>query len=237
MKANSNQAVLQTLVALGAGMDVVSEGELRRARAAGVPGEQDHLLGRRQDAGARWRWGSTRTSSASTSNPSPSWRRCPQSPPRAGSAPRGSRIRVNPDVDARTHAKISTGKAENKFGIPISPRARGLRRAPRSLPGVEVTGVDMHIGSQITDLEPFDDAFALLADFVRHLRADGHAIDHVDRRRRPRHSLPRDNEPPPHPERYAEIVEARARERPRLRSVSRAWPSASSATPACSSPR
>ena len=88
-------------------------------------------------------------------------------------------IRVNPDVDARTHAKIATGKSENKFGVPIS-RAREVYASRRGLPGVAVTGVDMHIGSQITDLQPFDDAFALLADFVRALRADGHEIDHVD---------------------------------------------------------
>ena len=88
-------------------------------------------------------------------------------------------IRVNPDVDAKTHAKISTGKSENKFGIPIS-RARAVYARAAQLPGVEVAGVDMHIGSQITDLAPFDDAFALLAEFVRELRADGHDIRHLD---------------------------------------------------------
>ena len=96
-------------------------------------------------------------------------------------------MRVNPDVDARTHAKIATGKAENKFGIPIS-RARDVYARAAKLPGLEVTGVDMHIGSQITELEPFDDAFALLSDFVRTLRADGHAIEPRRSRRRARHS-------------------------------------------------
>ncbi len=99
-------------------------------------------------------------------------------------------IRVNPDVDARTHAKISTGKSENKFGVPIS-RAREVFARARALPGLSVHGVDMHIGSQITDLDPFDDAFALLADFVRDLRADGH-VDRPRRSRRgSRHPLPR----------------------------------------------
>src|SRR5919201_776834 len=88
-------------------------------------------------------------------------------------------VRVNPDIDARTHAKIATGKAENKFGIPIS-RAREVYTHAAKLAGLRVTGVDMHIGSQITELAPFDDAFVLLSDFVRTLRADGHAIRHID---------------------------------------------------------
>jgi diaminopimelate decarboxylase len=88
-------------------------------------------------------------------------------------------LRINPDVDARTHAKIATGKAENKFGIPLA-LARDAYRAAAKMPGIAVTGVDMHIGSQITDLAPFDDAFALLADFVHVLRADGHEIAHLD---------------------------------------------------------
>ncbi len=88
-------------------------------------------------------------------------------------------MRVNPDIDAKTHAKIATGKAENKFGIPISV-AREVYREAAALPGLEVTGLDMHIGSQITTLEPFDNAFAVVADFVLALRADGHRIEHVD---------------------------------------------------------
>jgi diaminopimelate decarboxylase len=88
-------------------------------------------------------------------------------------------LRVNPDVDAKTHAKISTGKSENKFGIPISV-ARDVYARASKLPGLKIAGVDMHIGSQITDLAPFDNAFAILAAFVRQLRADGHAISHLD---------------------------------------------------------
>ena len=208
MKANSNQAVLSTLARLGAGMDVVSEGELRRARAAGVPGAKMIFSG----------VGKTRAEMALGLDEDI---RCfnVESEPELEAlaevaASRGRRariaIRVNPDVDARTHAKISTGKSENKFGIPIS-RAREVYARARALPGIEVGGVDMHIGSQITELEPFDDAFALLADFVRQLRADGHAIDHVDLGGGLGIPYRFDNEPPPHPERYAEIVERRTR--------------------------
>jgi diaminopimelate decarboxylase len=119
-------------------------------------------------------------------------------------------LRVNPDVDARTHVKISTGKSENKFGIPIS-RARAVYARAKILPGLSVSGVDMHIGSQIIDLAPFDEAFALLADFVRTLRADGHAIDHVDLGGGLGIPYRRNNEPPPHPEAYAEIVKRRTK--------------------------
>ena len=209
MKANSNQAVLTTLARLGAGMDVVSEGELRRARAAGVPGPKIIFSG----------VGKTRAEMALGLDEDI---RCfnVESEPELEAlsevaASRGRRariaIRVNPDVDARTHAKISTGKSENKFGIPIS-RAREVYARARALPGIEVDGVDMHIGSQITELEPFDDAFALLADFVRQLRADGHAIDHVDLGGGLGIPYRFDNEPPPHPERYAEIVARRTRD-------------------------
>ena len=208
MKANSNQAVLATLARLGAGMDVVSEGELRRARAARVPGEKIIFSG----------VGKTRAEMALGLDENIRCFNIESEPELEAlsevAASRGARakiaIRVNPDVDARTHAKISTGKAENKFGIPIS-RAREVYARARALPGIEVDGVDMHIGSQITDLQPFDDAFALLADFVRQLRADGHAIDHVDLGGGLGIPYRFDNAPPPHPERYASIVAERTR--------------------------
>jgi diaminopimelate decarboxylase len=114
-------------------------------------------------------------------------------------------IRVNPDIDAKTHAKIATGKAENKFGIPIS-RARAVYARAAKLKGVRVAGVDMHIGSQIVELDPFGDAFALLADFVRALRADGHAISHVDLGGGLGIPYREDNEPPPDPDAYAAVV-------------------------------
>jgi len=119
-------------------------------------------------------------------------------------------IRVNPDVDAKTHAKIATGKSENKFGIPIS-RAREVYARAAKLKGIRVVGVDMHIGSQITELTPFDEAFALLSDFVRTLRQDGHTISHVDLGGGLGIPYREDNEPPPDPTAYAEVVKRATR--------------------------
>ncbi len=207
MKANSNQAVLRTFAALGAGMDVVSEGELRRARAAGVPGERITFSG----------VGKTDREIALAIDEDIFCFNVESEPELlnisriASGKGRTARIsvRVNPDVDARTHKKISTGKSENKFGIPIM-RAREVYREAAGLPGIEVAGVDMHIGSQITDLAPFDDAFQLLAELVGELRADGHKIHHIDlggglgipyREGEDTKSY--------HPERYAAIVKKR----------------------------
>jgi diaminopimelate decarboxylase len=209
MKANSNQAVLRTLAQLGAGMDVVSEGELRRARAAGVPGDKIIFSG----------VGKTRDEMALGLRESILCFNVESEPEletlSAVASARGETariaIRVNPDIDAGTHAKISTGKAENKFGVPIS-RARAVFDRARALPGLVVNGVDMHIGSQITDMQPFADAFALLADFVRTLRGDGHTIDHVDLGGGLGIPYRFDNDPPPVPERYAEIVARSARD-------------------------
>jgi diaminopimelate decarboxylase len=118
-------------------------------------------------------------------------------------------FRVNPDIDAKTHTKISTGKAENKFGIPIS-RARAAYAHAATLPGVAIRGTDIHIGSQITDLSPFDAAFALIADFVRVLRADGHAIEHLDLGGGLGIPYAHWEDPESyHPERYGDIVKAR----------------------------
>jgi diaminopimelate decarboxylase len=119
-------------------------------------------------------------------------------------------VRVNPDVAARTLSKIATGRAENKFGIPIS-RAREVYAHAAKLPGLRVAGVDMHIGSQITELEPFDSAFALLSEFVRELRADGHVISHVDLGGGLGIPYRDDNEPPPDPQAYAAVVKRATR--------------------------
>ena len=150
MKANSNQAVIATLARLGAGADVVSEGELKRALAAGVPAQKIMFSGVGKTA-RNSRPRSMRGFSASTSNPSPNWNCCRRSPRRAGRTAHIS-LRVNPDVDAKTHRKIATGKSENKFGIPIS-HAREVYARAAKLPGLHVAGVDMHIGSQIIDLD------------------------------------------------------------------------------------
>src|SRR5271165_706014 len=171
MKANSNQAVLATLARLGAGIDVVSEGELRRARAAGAPGERIIFSGVGKTL-AEMNLGLDESIYCFNVESEPELEALSRVASTRGTvAPIA--IRVNPDVDARTHAKIATGKSENKFGVPIS-RARDVYAYARDLPGLAVRGVDMPIGSQITDLQPFDDAFALIADFVRTLRADGH---------------------------------------------------------------
>jgi diaminopimelate decarboxylase len=209
MKANSNQAVLKTLAGLGAGMDVVSEGELRRARAAGVRSDKITFSG----------VGKTEREIAYALDENILCFNVESEPELqllsriavARNATARIALRVNPDVDAGTHAKISTGKSENKFGIPIST-ARSVYAQAALLPGIEVTGVDMHIGSQITDLRPFDAAFALLADFVRVLRADQHRIDHVDLGGGLGIPYREDNEPPPHPDRYAEMVKRNTRD-------------------------
>jgi diaminopimelate decarboxylase len=209
MKANSNQAVLRTLASLGAGMDVVSEGELRRARAAGVEGAKIIFSGVGKTR-AEMALGLAERIRCFNVESEPELERLSEVAQSLGvKAPIA--LRVNPDVDAKTHHKISTGKAENKFGIPIS-RAREVYAWARELPGVEVSGVDMHIGSQITDLQPFQDAFALLADFVRALRADGHAIDHVDLGGGLGIPYLFDNDPPPSPAAYAAIAERATRD-------------------------
>jgi len=194
MKANSNQAVIKTLASLGAGADVVSEGELKRALAAGIAPNKIMFSG----------IGKTAAELALAVDEGILCVNVESDAARIA-------VRVNPDIDPKTHAKIATGKAENKFGIPIS-RAREVYAKAAKLPGLEVTGVDMHIGSQITELEPFDDAFALLSDFVRTLRADGHAISHLDLGGGLGIPYREDNEPPPHPEAYAAMVKRATRD-------------------------
>jgi diaminopimelate decarboxylase len=206
MKANSNQGVLATLARAGAGMDVVSEGELRRARAAGVPAQKIIFSGVGKTE-AEMALGLDEDILCFNIESEPELEALSQLAASRGQTARIA-VRVNPDVDARTHAKIATGKSENKFGIPIS-RAREVYARARNLPGVVVTGVDMHIGSQIVDLTPFEEAFALLADFVGALRADGHAIDHIDLGGGLGIPYRRDNQPPPLPDAYAQIVKRR----------------------------
>ncbi|HEY1888459.1 MAG TPA: diaminopimelate decarboxylase [Roseiarcus sp.] len=206
MKANSNQAVLATLAKLGAGMDVVSEGELRRALAAGAPGERIIFSGVGKTL-AEMNLGLDEKIFCFNIESEPELEALSQTASARGAvAPIA--IRVNPDIDARTHAKIATGKSENKFGVPIS-RARDVYAYARTLPGLSVHGVDMHIGSQITDLQPFDDAFALLAEFVQTLRADGHNIEHIDLGGGLGIAYRNDNHPPASPEQYARVVAKR----------------------------
>jgi diaminopimelate decarboxylase len=203
VKANSNQAVIATLGRLGSGVDVVSGGELLRARRADIAPDKIMFSG----------IGKTADELAAAVDAGILCVNVESEPEldllSSIAAAKGRSIdiavRVNPDIDARTHAKIATGKAENKFGIPIS-RARDVYARAAKLPGVRVAGVDMHIGSQIVELDPFGDAFALLADFVRMLRADGHTIEHLDLGGGLGIPYRDDNEPPPDPDAYAALV-------------------------------
>ncbi len=208
MKANSNQAVLKTLGRLGAGVDVVSVGELRRALAAGIPASRIMFSGvgkTAQEMDAALEAGIYCFNVESE----PELEVLNQRAVRAGKVAPVS-FRINPDVDARTHAKISTGKKENKFGISWE-RARAVYGRAATLPGISVTGIDMHIGSQITELQPFDDAFKLLRDLVETLRSDGHDIHHVDIGGGLGIPYRDDNNPPPLPDAYAEIVKNQLR--------------------------
>ena len=208
VKANSNQAVIATLAKLGAGADVVSGGEFKRAREAGVPtskimfsgvGKTAAELALAVDEGVLCvNVESELELDLLASIASAKGRAVAIS------------VRVNPDVDAKTHGKISTGKSTDKFGIPIS-RARDVYAHAAKLKGVCVAGVDMHIGSQITELTPFHSAFALLSEFVRTLRADGHSIEHVDLGGGLGIPYREDNEPPPDPAAYADVVKRATR--------------------------
>jgi diaminopimelate decarboxylase len=208
VKANSNQAVIATLAKLGAGADVVSGGELKRALAAGVSPDKIMFSG----------IGKTAAELALALDENILCVNVESEPElellSAIAVGKGRSIdisvRVNPDVDAKTHAKIATGRAEDKFGIPISA-ARAVYAKAAKLPGLRVAGVDMHIGSQITELSPFGDAFALLSDFVRTLRGDGHTISHVDLGGGLGIPYREDNEPPPDPSAYAAVVKRATR--------------------------
>jgi len=203
VKANSNQAVLTTLARLGAGMDVVSEGELRRALAAGVPASRIIFAG----------VGKTRGEMAFALEAGilgfnvesePELHALSEVASRLGKTARIA-LRVNPDVDAKTHAKISTGKAENKFGIPYG-EARRLYAEAAKLPGIAATGIHMHIGSQITHLEPFRNAFRLMRELAEALIADGHKLEHLDIGGGLGVPYVSEGEVAPPPSAYAEIV-------------------------------
>ncbi|MBV9427133.1 MAG: diaminopimelate decarboxylase [Bradyrhizobiaceae bacterium] len=209
MKANSNQAVIATLARLGAGADVVSEGELRRALEAGVPREKIMFSG--VGKSARELALAVDESIFCVNVESEAEVEILSGLAAAKDRTIDISVRVNPDVDPRTHAKIATGLAENKFGIPIA-RAREVYARAGKLPGLRVAGVDMHIGSQITELQPFEDAFALLSEFVRTLRADGHRIEHVDLGGGLGIPYREDNEPPPDPDAYAKVVKDATRD-------------------------
>ncbi len=203
MKANSNLAVLKLLAGLGAGMDVVSEGELRRARAVGVPGDRIVFSGVGKTAGEIG-YALDEEIYCFNVESEPELDLLSQVASARGRTARVS-LRINPDVDAGTHEKISTGKAENKFGVPWH-LAREIYSRAAALPGIEISGIDMHIGSQITQLAPYEAAFERLGDLVRTLRADGHTIDHVDLGGGLGIPYTSGNDVPPHPDEYAAMV-------------------------------
>ncbi len=208
LKANSNQAVIATLAQLGAGADVVSLGELRRALKAGVPANRILFSGVGKtvdelDAGLAadilcFNVESLPELEALSARAVTAGKTAPVA------------LRINPDVDAMTHAKISTGKKEDKFGIPWGEAIEAYDRAA-TLPGLCITGIDMHIGSQITDLAPFDHAFRRLDALVRELRARDQTIEHVDLGGGLGIPYRFDNAPPPDPGEYAAIVHRHVR--------------------------
>ena len=203
VKSNSNLAVLKLLGDLGAGMDIVSAGEYARARAAGVPGTRIVFsgVGKLESEMRLALTGGIRQFNVESEPELELLSRVAHSMGlRAPIA-----IRVNPDVDAKTHEKIATGKSENKFGIPIA-RAREVYAHAARLPGIEVVGIDMHIGSQLTDLEPYRQAYAKMADLTRDLRANGHDIRRLDMGGGLGIPYQRNNSAPPLPIEYGQVI-------------------------------
>ena len=203
IKANSNQAVLRLLANLGAGFDAVSGGEYLRARKAGASGDRIVFsgVGKTRSEMRLALEGGIRHFNVESE---PELDALNDTALSLGEiAPVA--IRVNPDVDARTHRKISTGKSENKFGIPID-RAREVYRVAAAMEGVEIVGVDMHIGSQLTSLEPFEIAFRKVSDFVRALRADGHDIRRLDLGGGLGIAYEKGADAPPSPREYSEML-------------------------------
>jgi diaminopimelate decarboxylase len=177
LKANSNLAVIRALATLGAGADVVSEGELRRALAAGVAAHRIVFSGVGKTA-AEMEFALSLGIRQINVESLPELETLSAVAASAGRTA-DMAIRVNPDVDARTHHKITTGKRENKFGIDLAHVGAAAERA-RALPGLNLVGLAVHIGSQLTDLDPFENAFAKLAELTRDLRGAGHEIRHLD---------------------------------------------------------
>lgn len=203
VKSNGNIAVLKTLARLGAGMDVVSGGEYQRAKAAGVPGDRIVFSGVGKTR-AEMRMALTGGIRQFNVESEPELLALSEVAASLGvTAPIA--IRVNPDVDARTHEKIATGKKENKFGIPIARAPEVYAEAAR-LPGIEVVGIDVHIGSQLTELEPFEQAYLKVAELTRALRGAGHTIQRLDLGGGLGIPYERSNTAPPLPVEYGEVI-------------------------------
>ncbi|PWK60183.1 diaminopimelate decarboxylase [Roseicyclus mahoneyensis] len=203
MKSNSNQAVIAHLAGLGAGMDVVSGGEYLRAKAAGVPGERIVFsgVGKTKDEMRMALKGGIRQFNVESE---PELIALSEVATSLGvTAP--ITVRVNPDVDAKTHEKIATGKSENKFGIPIA-KAPAVYAMAAKLPGIEVIGIDVHIGSQLTELEPFRLAYEKVRELTLRLRADGHDIRRLDLGGGLGIPYERSNTAPPLPTEYGALI-------------------------------
>ena len=203
MKANSNIAVLKILADKGAGMDVVSGGEYMRAKAAGVPGDRIVFsgVGKTREEMELALTGGIRQFNVESE---PELEVLNEVAVSLGVvAP--ITVRVNPDVDAKTHAKIATGKSENKFGIPIA-KARAVYAVAGAMKGIDVVGIDVHIGSQLTDLEPYRQAYQKVAELTAELRADGHNIRRLDLGGGLGIPYERSNEAPPLPMDYGKVV-------------------------------
>ncbi|MFN4061747.1 MAG: diaminopimelate decarboxylase [Paracoccus hibiscisoli] len=203
VKSNSNLAVLKLMGDLGAGMDVVSGGEYARAKAAGVPGDRIVFSGVGKTI-PEMRMAIEGGIRQFNIESEPEMRALSALCVSMG-ATVPIAIRVNPDVDAKTHEKIATGKSDNKFGIPIS-RAMAVYAEAASLPGLRVVGVDVHIGSQLTDLAPFRAAYLKVAELTRALRAEGHAITRLDLGGGLGIPYRRDNSAPPLPIEYGQVI-------------------------------
>ncbi|OOY16882.1 diaminopimelate decarboxylase [Thioclava sp. DLFJ4-1] len=204
IKSNSNLAVLKVLGDLGAGMDVVSGGEYRRARAAGVPGDRVVFsgVGKTREEIAYVLENGIRQFNVESE---PELLAISEIAASMGvTAPIA--LRVNPDVDAKTHEKIATGKSENKFGIPIA-KSRAVYAEAAKLPGIDVVGIDVHIGSQLTDLEPFEAAFLKVRELTEALRADGHDIRRLDLGGGLGIPYERSNSAPPLPIEYGQVIQ------------------------------
>ncbi len=203
MKAASNQAILKTLAQAGAGMDVVSGGEYMRAKAAGVPGDRIVFsgVGKTADEIRTALTGGIRQFNVESEPEMEVINAVAQELDVVAPIT----VRVNPDVDAKTHAKIATGKSENKFGIPIARASEVYAHAAR-LPGLEVIGIDVHIGSQLTELEPFELAYTKVAELTEKLRSEGHDIRRLDLGGGLGIPYTRSNDAPPLPVEYGALI-------------------------------
>jgi len=203
VKANGNLGVLKTLARLGAGADVVSVGELLKAQAAGIPAERIVFSGvgktkeeMRVALAARIHQFNVESEPELEALNDVALELGTRAP---------VALRVNPDVDAKTHAKISTGTSETKFGIPWKHAREAYALAAR-LPGIEIVGIDVHIGSQIAELAPFDAAFGRVMELVRELRGAGHTISRIDLGGGLGVPYRKDNAPPPEPDAYGALI-------------------------------